>query len=237
MREFLLDILKVRLTREQWAWLENALPSPTGRGRGEGSANDGSSKSAVMANYTQASRRLGKFALQLAESERIQLRKLDPLLTIDHWGADEAARAAMLLSIAHLPENDYSQLVLACYELGDSREQQSWLRALSVLPCGELFVHTAIDSCRTNIIPLFEAIACENPYPSIHFPDLNFNQMIMKCLFNRIALSRIAGLESRFNTELSRMADQYRNERELAGRDLPPDIWVAINGMSKGAPK
>ena len=96
------------------------------------------------------------------------------------------------------------------------------------MPHCEVFLHTAIDSCRTNIIPLFEAIACENTYPSNHFPELNFNQMVLKCLFNRIALSRIIGLESRFNRELSRMADHYARELHAAGRAVPPDIGLVI---------
>jgi hypothetical protein len=87
-----------------------------------------------------------------------------------------------------------------------------------------MFLDTAIDACRTNIIPLFEAIACENPYPAKYFPELNFNQMVLKCLFNRIAVSRIVGLESRLNEQLSRMADNYARELNAAGREVSEDI-------------
>ena len=149
-------------------------------------------------------------------------------MKIDHWGADEAARAVILLSLAGRPREEYAQTVQQCYEFGDSREQQSWLQSLSLLPQNEMFLQTAIDSCRTNIVPLFEAIACENTYPAEHFPELNFNQMVLKCLFNRIELSRIAGLELRLNPELSRMADCYERELNAARRDVPKDIGLVL---------
>ena len=172
---------------------------------------------------------MGKVALQLKPEEQARLRKLSPDLELDHWGIDEAGRAVLLLNAAaSMSADDYGRVVLQCYEFGDSREQQSWLRALSILPRCERFLSTAIDASRTNIIPLFEAIACENPYPARYFPELNFNQMVLKCMFNQIALRRIVGLESRLNQELSRMATHYAAERKAAGREVPPDIGMVM---------
>src|SRR5207249_4870284 len=100
----------------------------------------------------------------------------------------------------------------------------------SILPRCERFLSTAIDACRTNIIPLFEAIACENPYPARYFPELNFNQMVLKCMFNPIALRRIVGLQSRLNPELSRMATTIqRNARLPAVRCLQTLEWLCHN--------
>ncbi len=216
MKRFFLSILERRLTADQFAWLQTASDA----------AAHGGSESRICSDYTAASKRLGKRALQLDSAEKRRLAELDRLSNIDHWGADEAGRAVILLSSADRSLPEYASLVHRCYELGDSREQQSWLRGLGVLPHGGLFLSTAVDSCRTNIVPLFEAIACENPYPSIYFPDLNFNQMILKCLFNRIAISRVIGLPSRLNPELQRMADHYASELKAAGRQVPADIHL-----------
>jgi hypothetical protein len=204
VKEFLLNTLKARLTLEQWSWLENACK-----------------QSSLGPHYSAASRKLGKSALQLTESERAALPERYRAMKLEDWGTDEAARALMLLSAERSP-----RAVQECYELGDTREQQSWLRSLIFLPKAEVFMPIAVDACRTNIIPLFEAIACENPYPAEYFEELNFNQMILKCLFNRIALARIIGLESRYNPELARMADHYAKELTAAGRDLPSDIGI-----------
>ena len=113
---------------------------------------------------------------------------------------------------------------IACYERGDSREQQSWLKSTAILPLPDRFLRTVIDACRTNILPLFEAVACENPYPARYFPERNFNQLVLKALFNGVALSRIVGLPSRLNAELTRMAGDYADERRAAGRAVPADI-------------
>ena len=77
---------------------------------------------------------------------------------------------------------------------GRRREQQSWLRAVALLPEPQRVSAVVIDACRTNIVPVFEAVACENPYPRGYFPERNFNQLVLKALFNDIRLSRIVGL-------------------------------------------
>lgn len=218
MKKLLIDLIKARVSTEAWNWFQKVLQDASGPAQ----------KDLLLSYYTGASRKLGKQTLLLEEKEKAWLRSLDPLLRLDGWGMDDAGRAVLLLSLTHLPAGEYAELVLKCYELGDSREQQSWLRALSLFPQCERFLAIAVDACRTNILPLFESIACENPFPFLHFPELNFNQMVLKSLFNRITLTRIVGLDRRFNSELSRMADDYVSEREAAGREVPPDIWWVI---------
>lgn len=218
MNEVLIAMLRKRLDAAAWTWLEKALAS---------------AKPPVQANtwlgyFSGASRRVGKRALEPADDEAARLRAIDPELHLALWGADEAARALLLLALIHLPADAYAELVARSYELGDSREQQSVLRCLSLLPRPERFVGMATDACRTNILPLFEAIACENPYPLRCFPELNFNQLVLKALFNGVAIERIVGLEARANPELSRMAFDYLCEREAASRAVPADIWLAL---------
>ena len=50
--------------------------------------------------------------------------------------------------------------------------------------------------------------------------------MVLKALFNEVALSRIAGLAGRRNAELTRMAADYASERRAAGRTVPADIGL-----------
>lgn len=218
MIDFLTEILRARASSRGWGWFQKA-------GRNTAAPVD---LNRMLGNYAGASFWLGKKALALDAKEALLWNTLRPELPIDHWGLDELARSVLLLKIAHLPPNEYFETVLECYQQGDSREQQSWLRGLNLLPDRGRFLDAAVDACRTNIVPLLEAIACENPYPAAHFPELNFNQMVLKNLFNAIRMERILGLESRFNPELSRMAGDYASEREAAGRDVPPDIWWVV---------
>lgn len=219
MKQLLSDLLAARASREGADWLAKALEAATAPVH----------ENTLLGYYTGAGRRLGKRALELNEAEQARSDKLDPRLSLSHWGTDEAARALILLTLAeNLPPDAFGEIARKFYELGDSREQQSWLRALSLLPDNGRFLATAVDACRTNIIPLFEAIACENPYPLSVFPENNYNQLVMKVMFNGLTLERIIGLEERLNPALSSMCNDFASEREAAGRPVPCDIWLPL---------
>ncbi len=134
------------------------------------------------------------------------------------WGTDEVARAALLVrgAASVSPEE--------LYDRGDNRERQAVLKALPLLADPERFLPLAIEACRTNVLTIFEAIACENTYPERFFPELNFNQMVLKASFNGVALARIVGLAARKNDELARMAADFAAERRAAGRPVPADL-------------
>ena len=192
-------------------------------------ATAGNDVEALCAAYTAAAVRVGRTPLGGDASLRAQLAAAAPELDVTRWTVDDAARAALLLAAAgRVPADAFADAATACYERGDAREQQSWLRAVSLLPDPARFLRLAIDACRTNIVPLFESIACENPYPARFFPERNFNQMVLKSLFNSIALTRIVGLPARLNVELTRMAGDYAAERRAAGRTVPGDIGLAM---------
>lgn len=213
----LLSILRVRTTAASRDWLDHQLAQSAA-----------CTADTLLRAYTAASRKMGREPLALTASEREPVLRHDAEISLAQWTMDDAARAAMLLAIADSGNEHFGDLASACYEQGDTGEQQSWLRALPLLPGSDRFAADAIDACRTNIVPLFEAIACENPFPARHFPERNFNQLVLKALFNNIAMDRIVGLPRRLNAELSRMASDYVRERRAAARPLPPDIWTVI---------
>ncbi len=219
MKHLLCDLLQACLPPEGRAWLEKALAA----------TQPPVDANTLLGYYTGATRRAGKQLLTMTGEERARLAEMADARALDHWAGDDGARAALLLTVAEgLAPEPFAELALLCYEKGDSREQESWLRGLALLPEGERFVAAAVDACRTNIIPLFEAIACENPFPARFFPELSFNQLVMKVFFNGLAASRIRGLEGRLNPRLSRTCDDFVSEREAAGRSVPVDIWLVL---------
>lgn len=188
---------------------------------------------ALLQAYNEASRRLGHQPLPPAASTPAA-DATDAALA--GWTLEDAGRLALLLAraAATSPEQ-FADDAVACYEMGDSREQRSWLRAVAFLPEPERYLPLVIDACRTNILPLFESVACENPYPSRFFPERNFNQMVLKALFNNVGLARIQGLSDRLNPDLARMASDYAAERRAAGRSIPADIGLAMAGQGERA--
>jgi hypothetical protein len=194
-------LLRARIDAPATRWLDEAMSS--------------TSSDELCRAYTAAPKHVGRAPIGARE--------------YDGWNADDAARCVLLLGAAErLEPQAFAAAAVECFERGDSREQQSWLRALSLMPEPERFRETAVDACRTNIVPLFESIACENPYPARFFPELSFNQLVLKAMFNNIALARIVGLRDRSNAELTRMAADYAAERRAAGRSVPPDIALAM---------
>lgn len=186
-------------------------------------------------SFTAAARYLGKGALGLRAEETTRLQALRVEWPIDGWGLDELGRVALLLLAAERSSQaGFRELVDDCYRHGDTRERQAVLRALPLLPQAEGFLSVGVDACRTSIQPLFEAIACENPYPAAYFPELNFNQMVLKALFTGVALTRVVGLDRRVTPDLVRMANDYASERRAAGRSVPSDIWM-VTGEQRRA--
>ena len=183
-------------------------------------------RSALLGAFTTAARVLSKAGLTVTAEESAKLAALGIDWPVSAWGVDEWGRVTLLLlASTHLSDAELEQVVTDCYRHGDNRERQAVLRALPLLPEAERFLAIAVDACRSHIQPVFEAIACENPYPAAYFPELNFNQMVLKALFTGVALERMFGLGGRLTPELARMANDYASERRAAGRSVPADIW------------
>jgi hypothetical protein len=169
-----------------------------------------------------AGRRLGRDPVvpDRAETERSAAAGLSPFPA--GLGLDECGRGALiLLALDELPAAARVDLASDLYHRGEIRERQALLRVLAYLPAPAAFCDLAVEACRASAQTVFEAIACDNPYPAAHFAELSFNQMVLKAVFCGVALSRIAGLAERVNPELARMAGDYTAERRAAGRDLP----------------
>jgi hypothetical protein len=150
--------------------------------------------------------------------------------SIAGWGLDEAGRALLLVAgVAHLPAGEHPAWIDGVYRAGALRERQAVLRALAVLPEPARLLAVALDACRASTQPVFEAIACENPYPAAYFPDASFQQMALKAVFTGVALARILDLERRRTPELARMAADYADERRAAGRTVPEDLALLMN--------
>jgi hypothetical protein len=216
--------LRATVAADARSWLDHAQALPVDGSRGP-----------LLDAYARAAIHLGRGALTLSDTALRDLRAAAPGVGFERWTVDDTARALILIGRHRhgRPGRPFVDDAVACFEEGDAREQQSWLRALVLWPEAEHFLPYAIDACRSNIVPVFEALACENAYPARHFPERNFNQMVLKALFNSIELSRVVGLASRLNPELTRMAGDYIAERSAAGRTVPADIGLATGEAAK----
>ena len=152
----------------------------------------------------------------------------------EHWKMRDFGRAALVLAaLDRTPWEEHDPLVEQLVRRGEIGEQESLLAMLALLPGPERFADAAIDACRTNSASVFAAIALDNPYVRDHFPEANFNQLVLKAIFIGLPVERIVGLEERVNAELVRMVRDYADERRAAGRTVPDDVG-RVEGLMEG---
>ena len=191
---------------------------------------------ALAEAFAMATRRLGRAPIELTAEDRQRLEAAG--LRYRAWETDDLARVAVLARAADaLDDAQLAALTDDCYRRGDTRERQAVLRALPLLPPSDWTVEIGVDACRSSVQPVFEAIACENPFPARRFPELHFNQMVLKALFTDVRLARIVGLDARVTADLRRMAAAYASERRAAGRSVPVDIHrLTVTAQSEERP-
>jgi hypothetical protein len=213
------DLLSGRLTPEAAGWFRGAQVQTD-------QTDDG-----LRVRWSGAGRRLGKAALSLAPAEVAALRAAGAPFIPQGWGTDECGRAVLLVAAleGRAPERQQA-LVEELYRTGELRERQALLRVLPALAEPARYASLGAEAVRTNALPEIEALACDNPYPAAHFPEEAFNQMVLKCLFNGIPLARIVGLPARRTPELRRMVAAYAAERRAAGRPIPADAALVLEG-------
>ncbi|MDQ6733733.1 MAG: EboA domain-containing protein [Nitrospirota bacterium] len=179
-------------------------------------------------SFAGASRRFGRTPLHLSDHDVSELNRFGVTWRLTAT-RDELGRIAMLIAAAaEAPQAMFQSVLQRCYDEGDARERHSILRALPLLPGAKRFLILAFEACRSHLQPLFEAIACDNPYPSVYFPDRPMSHMVLKALSLGTALDRIVGLERRMTPDLARMAAAYVSEQRAAGRSIPADVWPLL---------
>jgi hypothetical protein len=167
-------------------------------------------------------------ALAPSEVERADARALLAGLEIERWNTLETARVALVLARPQLGENAAIEQLEAAFRSADEGEACALYRSLCLLPRPELARLRAAEGCRSNMRSVFEAIACDNPYPCAHFDELAWRQLVIKSLFVGAPTLRIVGLEDRLSPELARMALDLADERRSAGRPVPPGLWLCL---------
>jgi hypothetical protein len=207
----LLQVVQAHASGEALAWLQRGLPRAGAFARG-----------AFFGFYAGAGRRFAGPALGLAGAERLRGVGID---VPEVFSLSDLARCALLVAAMEVAEPSvHLSLATEAFRRGDNGERVALLRALTLLPQPERFTELAIEACRTHVLDVFAAIACENAFPARHFPELHFNQLVIKAMFLELALERVLGWRERNNPELRRMAADYAAERRAAGRSVPVDL-------------
>lgn len=175
-----------------------------------------------------APRWLGKSPLDLSAAEREAGRRLVAGLDTAGWSIDQAARMLFVLASFDGDEKAFAARLEALLRSGEIGEHIALYRGLPLYPAPELLVPLAGEGIRSAVLPVFEAVAHNSPYPAAHFAEPMWNQMVVKALFIESRLAPIQGLDERRNPELARMLVDYARERWAARRTVSPELWRCV---------
>jgi len=146
----------------------------------------------------------------------------------------QIARIYLLIRVLESDKAYFSTKVANLIQVADTGELETFLKFLILLPNAGDYNQVGVEALRTNIDIIFDAIALNNPYPSIYFNDQQWNQMYLKAAFMRRNLGQIVDVEKRANVDLARIISDYAHERWAASRDIDPMFWRPVTGFLEG---
>jgi hypothetical protein len=177
-----------------------------------------------------AIRKLGRGELALSDHDKEAARTLRRGWQPELWGTGEAARAAILLATYNDDDDAFAARVDRLCANAEVTELLAYLKAFAIFPAARQLHARARESVRSSMKPVFEAIACHNPYPVDYFDEAAWNQMVVKAVFVGSSINDIVGLNERANPELRLMLRDLITEREAAGRSVIAEVRKFVTG-------
>lgn len=146
----------------------------------------------------------------------------------------QIARIYLLIRVLESDIEYFSTKVANLIQVADTGELETFLKFIILLPNASDYKQVGVEALRTNIGIIFDAIALNNPYPSIYFNDQQWNQMYLKAAFMQRNLGEIVDVEKRANGHLARIISDYAHERWAASRDIDPMFWQPVTRFLEG---
>ncbi len=207
-------------------WLLTRLPGDSSQRVDERIAliEQGAPAAKFFTSFSAVPRDTGKADLELTDEELIKAEELAPGWKPVRWTLDQAARTLIVLALPRENLDAFASTLNTLWDAADMGEQIALYAMLPLLPDPGRFESRAAEGLRTNIAPVFEAVAHYSPFPRKFFGEERWNQMILKALFIESSLEPVHGLDERNNPRLAEMLVDYANERIAAGRSVSEEL-------------
>ncbi|TGL75646.1 EboA domain-containing protein [Leptospira jelokensis] len=215
--EHFLPLLQKITTESEWEWIQSVSHLET---------------KGLMTAFVKAPRFLSKTTIQNSVASENLIPSL-PGFQVNGWDLVRLSRVWFLTHFASLTKDEFANIIDTLFDTAELNELIALYSALPLLPYPNLWLARAIDAVRSNMGSVFDAIAICNPYPFHHFPELAWNQLVLKTIFNEKPIFSIYGLGKRRNKELSLSIIDYAKERWAASRTVPFQVWYLVSPFLK----
>jgi hypothetical protein len=206
-----------QLKAEATAWLRGTCASVAA----------GGGTRALFIAFSTAGRRAGREDLRLSATDLAAASAVRSGWDPSRWSIDQAVRTRLVLA---LPSDDAGAWLTTLDQLfaaAGLEELVALYQALPLLPHQELLAPRIAEGVRSNMKPVFNAVALDNPITSERLDQDAWNQTVLKALFVASPVARMVGAERRANSVLAQMLIDYARERIAAKRPVPVDLWDA----------
>jgi len=218
LRGWMRAALEERLEAPALAWYEEACAEIGG-----GCADERFSRL-----FSMASRHARGRPVELTAAEHESAARLVSGWNPERWTRLDLLRVGLILSRPDLERETTAPALCGMAKFADMGELCALYRSFCLLPRPDDYAWQAGEGCRTNMNAVFEAMACDNPYPVRHFDDVAWRALVVKSIFIGAPLWRVEGLDARLSEELAHVALDLADERRSAGRPVPPELWLAL---------
>lgn len=141
----------------------------------------------------------------------------------------ERARALLLAqTLEQTPDGEHVSTVRQLFLWGDDHEKTAIIKALDWLDSDGVCLELALQAGRTSNPLVFAALALDTAYPSRHYPERAFHQLVLKALGMGLDIGRVVGLPQRQGVTLNQLALDLLDEQLAAARTVSPGLPNAI---------
>lgn len=217
---FLQELLWGQLSGDSQSWMEQKLHQLKSR----------PSRQSLYLLFATAPRYISKSPVIFSPEDIRHAQELREGWQPQGLSCLQVARILAVLSYPYQDQNDFMQLVEQLFTTAEMLELVALYRALPLYPYPESLKSRAAEGIRTNMTPVFDAVALRNPYPCDFLSQDAWNQMILKALFMERPLFQVWGIDQRSNSSLVKMISDFAHERWAAGRNTSPEMWRPIKG-------
>lgn len=145
------------------------------------------------------------------------------------WNSVQLARALLLAQVLEQqPVAGQLPVLRQLFLWGDDQEKIALLKALDWFDGQGLCLDLALQAGRTSNSQVFAALALDTLYPSRHYDDRAFHQLVLKALGMGLDIGRLRGLAQRQSVTLNQLALDLLGEQLAAGRPVSAGLPLAI---------